>query len=187
MDDQMTYPHESLEQRVQLLEAAVARLTRDFAEAQRKGASRGSNAAVQAPPDVDKWTEEWISAWDSKGNPVARVATPLECRKEGGGGKGDWTGDPTVKFDPKFWKKESWVGRYFSQCPPEYLDMHASNDEYRAGMALRDPEKKKWAKYNLRNAALAKGWATMLRNDPGLARAQESSFDSDFATDEIPF
>lgn len=186
MDDQMTYPHEPLEERVRLLEAAVARINRDFADLQRRGAS-ALNTTIA--PEVDKWTQEWIASWDDKGRPIARIATPIECRKVGGGGKGDWDGDPTVKFDPKFWKQESWVGRTFSQCPPEYLDMHASNDEYRAFKYLGDPEKKKWAKYQLRSAALAKGWARMLREDPGLARAWQpgDANDANDANEDFPF
>lgn len=186
----MTYPHESLEDRVRLLEAGLARLTRDLADLQRKGGASGG-APAQSIPDVDRWTQEWIERWDDRGRPIARIATPIECRKIGGGGKGDWSGDPVVKFDPKFWKKETWVGRAFSQCPPEYLEMHASNDEYRASVALKDPEKKKYVKYNMRDAALAKGWARMLREDPGLVRPapQGPAFDAEFsdANDDIPF
>lgn len=187
MDDQMTYPHDSLEDRVRLLEAGLARLTRDLADIQRRGTS-GSGSPTAAIPDVDRWTQEWIESWDAKGRPVARIATPIECRKVGGDGKGDWTGDPVVKYDPKFWKKESWVGHHFSQCPPEYLDMHASNDEYRSGTALNDPEKKKYAKYNLRSAALAKGWARMIREDPGVSRlAQPQESDISDADEDFPF
>jgi hypothetical protein len=64
--------------------------------------------------------------------------------------------------------------------------MHASNDEYRAFKYLGDPEKKKWAKYQLRSAALAKGWARMLREDPGLARTQ-STDDANDANEDFPF
>lgn len=190
----MTYPHDSLEQRVQLLEAAVARLTRDLGELQRRpvAPAGGGTVSIPMPQEIDKWTLEWIASWNERGHPVARIATPLECRKQGGGGKGDWDGDPVVKYDPKFWKKESWAGRKFSQCPPEYLEMHASNDEYRAFTALKDPEKKKWAKYNLRGAALAKGWARLIREDPGLANlghalVSDANEEFDVPDDGIPF
>lgn len=200
----MTYPHLDPEQkqtpdemfqaimsRFGLVEAAVAKLTREIDDMRRQlgSVSRGgSSQSAASPPnigEIDKWTLEWISGWTGKGTPIARVASPLECKKIGGQGKGDWDGDPVIKYDPKFWKQESWAGRHYSQCPPDYLDMLAESEEYRAGRGLSDPEKKKWAKYNLRSAALAKGWARMIREDPGVRRATDAM--ADFASDEIPF
>ena len=78
------------------------------------------------------------------------------------------------------------------RSPPDYLDMHANADEYRAWKNLQDPEKKKYAKYSLRQAALAKGWARMLREDPGIARmnvfaGNEPLGDISDANEDFPF
>ena len=183
MDHQMTYPHEPLEERVRLLEAAVARITRDFADLQRRGAS-ALNTTIA--PEVDKWTQEWIGSWDDKGRPIARIATPIECRKVGGGGKGDWDGDPTVKFDPKFWKQESWIGRTFSQCPPEYLDMHAHMLDYFAKKDSANPEKAKDAIWRAKDAARARGWAERLRRQVTEAGKAVEAI-NDWDSDELPF
>ena len=69
-------------------------------------------------------------------------------------------GDPTIKArDPKDWTGESMVGRKFSECPAEYLDLLAERYDY---FASREEDAKK-AKYNRLDAARARAWAERIR------------------------
>lgn len=84
-------------------------------------------------------------------------------------------GNPDVRKDPKDWTGQSMVGRRFSECPSEFLDMLAAFSDWKAEKDLeklgteRDAEKaetlKKYAKYAKRDARLARGWA--IRNMSG--------------------
>ena len=74
-------------------------------------------------------------------------------------------GDPVVKFDPKHWKGQSYVGRKFSQTEPDYLDMLAGFKQWQANNPREGDDSRKtgWA---LADAALARGWAKRLRERP---------------------
>lgn len=80
-------------------------------------------------------------------------------------------GNPEVKFSPRAWQGDNCVGRKFSECPPEFLDMLAEALAWSA--ANPKPGKERYAKYNATDAARARGWARRLRlggappNDPG--------------------
>lgn len=69
-------------------------------------------------------------------------------------------GDPIVKAkDPRDWTGDPMIGRKFSECPPEYLDMVADRLDY---FASREEDAKK-KNYNLLDAARARGWAARIR------------------------
>ena len=113
-------------------------------------------------------------------------------------------GDPIVRAkDPRDWSHESQIGKPFSECPPEYLDLVAARLDFFADKAEAEgtltASGKPVAPYNRRDAARARGWARRLRagwtsQDNGTAQmphADEifgqqstSGFPSD---DEIPF
>jgi hypothetical protein len=158
----MTYPHVTIEERLSLLELAVARLQKDLA-------ARSGDTAPQAAPKyrLPKFAQEWFDSWDERGMPRAIVAAEHQCRSRGGAGPGDWGGDPEVRKDPKQWKEGSMVGRKYSMCPPKFLTMLASLEEFKALKTLEagEQDKQKYVTYGLRNAALAKGWAKIL-SDP---------------------
>lgn len=69
-------------------------------------------------------------------------------------------GDPVVRFDPKSWKCSSFKQRPYSTCPPEFLDELAKTLEYFAS-SNTDAKKKR---YDLLDAARARGWAARLRD-----------------------
>jgi hypothetical protein len=70
-------------------------------------------------------------------------------------------GDPTIKFDPKRWSGRSYVGSTYSQTEPAYLDAVAEALEWSANNPR--PGKEKYASYDRRDAARARGWAARLR------------------------
>jgi hypothetical protein len=76
-------------------------------------------------------------------------------------------GDERVRKDPtaKYWAGVSHVGLQLSQCPPDYLDAFAKYKEACAFMNEKegDPAKAKYAGYDRRDAARARGWAKRLR------------------------
>lgn len=80
---------------------------------------------------------------------------------------GQW-GNPVVKAkDPKDWTGESQLGKPFSECPPDYLDLVASRLDYFADKAEAEgavtSAGKPVAPYNRRDASRARGWAKRLR------------------------
>lgn len=176
MDDQM-----NLDTRLQLLESAVARLHREMHEVQTaiKGLrASGPQQATSQPngsnaPNLPRYASQWLLAFDDRGIPRARPAMQHECRQPGGQGKGDWCGDPEIRKDPPRWKGESYAGMKMSVCPPDYLRQYADFEEWKGMKTLEDadPDKRKYVTYNLRSAALAKGWAEM-NSSPGAVLAR---------------
>src|ERR1044072_4744523 len=76
-------------------------------------------------------------------------------------------GDPVVRKDPssKYWEGPSYSGVKLSECPPDYLDAFA---KYKDACAYANeqegkPEKAKYATYDRRDAARARGWAARKR------------------------
>lgn len=159
---------EDFDRRISLLEAAVARLMREGNNAAPRPAS---GASASANPVLPKYAQQWLDSWDERGYPRARVAAVHECHAQGGGGKGDWSGDPLVKKDPKKWGEKdgepSMIGKHYSQCPAAYLKQVASLEEWKAMKTMQDPDttQQKWVQYNLRAASLARGWAAIV-SDP---------------------
>lgn len=74
-------------------------------------------------------------------------------------------GDPEIKArDPRDWTGAPMLGRKFSQCPAEYLDLLAERFDYFAeknGAGTEDEQKK--ARYQRLDAARARGWAARIR------------------------
>lgn len=93
-------------------------------------------------------------------------------------------GDPLVKWDPKKWTGESYVGKRFSQCSPEYLDSVAGLCKWRAKKAVEEGKDPKWPNID---ASRAIGWAARIR--AGWVAPVGSDFGSDAADPEgeIPF
>jgi len=84
-------------------------------------------------------------------------------------------GDPEIKKDPTRWQGESFVGRRYSETSPEYLDMVASLEDWRAGKddeagqrgEMNNRGKPKDGYFARKNAARARGWAKRKRNGWG--------------------
>lgn len=72
-------------------------------------------------------------------------------------------GDPTVKKDPTRWKGESRVGYRYSECEPEYLDVMADLKDWMADNP-RPGSDPKYASYDRKDAARARGWAKRIRD-----------------------
>ena len=80
---------------------------------------------------------------------------------------GDY-GDPIVKAkSPRDWTGEPMLGRKFSECPAEYLDLVAERLDYFAGQSEATGELasngKPVADYKRLDAARARGWAKRVR------------------------
>lgn len=159
MENDLVLQVDLLKQRIVLLESKY-----DFLTAQARSTPKAAPATVSGKPvpEISHWAEEWLDRWDTRGTPRSRVAAQHECRKPGGDGKGDWSGDPNVRKDPPKWKEYSNVGKSLSQCSVEFLLIYADFEEWKAGKDAANPEKNKWVIYGLRNAALAKGWARLV-------------------------
>jgi hypothetical protein len=107
-------------------------------------------------------------------------------------------GDPLVRAkDPRDWTGESQIGKSFSECPAEYLDLVAARLDFFAEKAEAEntltTTGKPVAPYNRRDAARARGWAARIRHGyKPQAQAQDNGgFPSDGAApvtdDEIAF
>ena len=81
-------------------------------------------------------------------------------------------GDAKIAMQMRSWPGQQYKGGRASECPPAFLLAYADMLE---GMALRtmskpaeqnDPEKLKYARYNMRDAALCRAWAAINRDKP---------------------
>lgn len=91
-------------------------------------------------------------------------------------------GNPKIKFMAKNWKGADVTGWSFSDCPPEYLDMHANMLDYFAKKDSADPIKAKDAIWRAKDAARARGWAERTRKQTG-----KNVSDAGFSDDTFPF
>jgi hypothetical protein len=105
-------------------------------------------------------------------------------------------GDPIVRTkDPRDWSKESQLGKPFSECPAEYLDLVASRLDFFAEKAEAENTLttggKPVAPYNRRDAARARGWAARIRHGYKPQEQAAAGFPSDAPSmvgeDEIAF
>lgn len=95
-------------------------------------------------------------------------------------------GDPVVKYMAKNWQGKDLTGWKFSDCPPEYLDMHAHMLDYFAKKDAANPEKAKNAVWRAKDAARARGWAERLRKRMSDTTAAMSAT-GDWDDAELPF
>jgi hypothetical protein len=93
-------------------------------------------------------------------------------------------GDPDVRKDPPRWNGPSMVGRRFSACPSDFLEVMASFKEFTAANP-REGADSKYVQYDLKDAARARGWA---RRNKGkaMAAAEERATPRDFHSDDAP-
>lgn len=99
-------------------------------------------------------------------------------------------GNPEVKIrDPRDWSGDSMIGRKFSECPADYLDMIASRLDFFAGKS--DEEGKETAagkpvsQYQRLDAARARGWAKRVRAGYTPPKSAPVNFNDD--DENIPF
>jgi hypothetical protein len=71
-------------------------------------------------------------------------------------------GDGQVRFVPKAWKGESFKGRRWSECSPEFLDVLAEAMDYSAANPRQGKER--YAKHDARDATRIRGWAARIRS-----------------------
>lgn len=90
-------------------------------------------------------------------------------------------GNPKVKFMAKNWKGQDVTGWHFSDCPPEYLDMHAKMLDYFAKKDSQDPAKAKDAIWRAKDAARARGWAERIRRTQAKNGGGVGDWDDDAA------
>lgn len=103
-------------------------------------------------------------------------------------------GDPEVRRDPsdRYWRGASYAGVALSACPPDYLDAFAKYKDSCAFMSEKEgsEKKKKYAEYDRRDAARARGWAARLRSGWRPKGAAPPVTDEDYddgGDDGIPF
>jgi hypothetical protein len=87
-------------------------------------------------------------------------------------------GDPVVKAkDPRDWAGPSMIGRKFSECPAEYLELLADRYVYFAEKNDENDEKTDKgvpkSKYALADAARCRGWAARIRSGAHVPPADE--------------
>lgn len=95
-------------------------------------------------------------------------------------------GNPVVKFKPRDWTGPSYVGKRFSECPAELLDMLAETFDYFAKQAEDKDERyngKPVAPYKRADAARARGWALRVRSGKVQAAPVEDGND-DFPSED---
>lgn len=109
--------------------------------------------------------EQPSKAPSSAGAPAQKqkaIASPNELDSE--------RGNPIVKNDPKGWQGESHRGQRYSECPAEFLDKMAEQLD-------------KFAWFNEKDAAKARGWAERNRKNPPARREAEAAAPAAPATD----
>jgi len=104
-------------------------------------------------------------------------------------------GDPFVRKSPPRWTGTSFDGEPFSRCSPEFLDELAGFKEWCAAKNENDPDEKrrKYAGYDLKDAARARGWAARIRKGGYVPPAKAAPVDDyeapvdPFGDDSLPF
>ncbi len=97
-------------------------------------------------------------------------------------------GDPVIKFDPKRWNGDSFVGKKLSQCSIEYLEVFAEFKEWAAANPLEGKEPK-YVEYDRKDGLLARAWIERKRSG-GKKTKQPDPQDEDLGgemSDDIPF
>jgi hypothetical protein len=90
-------------------------------------------------------------------------------------------GDPIIKAkSPRDWNGPDMIGRHFSECPADYLELLAARYDY---FASKEEDSKK-QKYNLLDAQRCRAWAVRIRGGyVAPAQASNSGFVDDGSGD----
>lgn len=94
-------------------------------------------------------------------------------------------GDPVIRRDPPKWPGESFVGRNYSHCPPNYLESMAGFLQWKAKKEDAEPEKQKYARYSRLDAARALAWSKRNRANGPVATPEEAAAFDDAG--DLPF
>ena len=125
---------------------------------------------------------------------LARIETKLDQVLAGGGKSlaiaddadldGQY-GDPEVKFSPKKWTGDNFKGSHYSACAPDFLDAYAEALQWSSEHPKEGREK--YAQYDARDAARARGWARRMRSGWRPAVAPANPVESDAGEPRVPF
>lgn len=104
-------------------------------------------------------------------------------------------GDEPIKKMPtaKYWQGDDFTGSTMSECPADFLDAFAKYKEACAYMgdksaAAGDEKKAKYAGYDRKSAARARGWAKRIREGKVVQKTRDESWaPSNTPDDDIPF
>ncbi len=77
-------------------------------------------------------------------------------------------GNPSVRKDPPRWGGDSMVGRTLSECSVDFLECFAEFKTYTGSNPRDVPNGAKYAEYDLKDAARARGWARRVAAAGGL-------------------
>jgi hypothetical protein len=84
-------------------------------------------------------------------------------------------GNPEIRKDPPRWKGESQVGKRYSECTPEFLEVLAGFLTWKAGESDKKQETTSGGQaksyYIRKDAARARGWAARFRAGAGAYRS----------------
>ena len=125
--------------------------------------------AVLKSIDLSLRTLVVIAQKKAEARVVQNAAKPVGAEATDRDLDGDY-GDPIVKAkSPRDWTGEPMLGRKFSECPPEYLELVAERLDYFAEQSEAKNELasngKPKAYYSRLDAARARGWAARIRNE----------------------
>jgi hypothetical protein len=103
-------------------------------------------------------------------------------------------GNPKVRRDPKRWAGDSYVGALYSECPSDYLLVLAESLEYFAEKDSKKPDAKMhnngtfYWRYDMQNAALARGWSSQNRGKtlPPPQASSSTQSDADEMASQAP-
>ncbi len=89
----------------------------------------------------------------------------------------------------KYWEGDSYVGSRMSDCSAEYLDVVAKWKEACAYMNDKEgsPEKAKYAGYDRKTAARARGWAVRVRAGKTTPKVPVSAPVDNYEPEDAPF
>jgi hypothetical protein len=95
-------------------------------------------------------------------------------------------GDEKIRFNPRDWTGDSFVGRTMSECPAPFLDALAKVYDYfaqknEAAKEMTDKGQPKWV-FDQRTASRARGWAVRIRDGHVPTRHVPEPFG-----DDVPF
>lgn len=102
-----------------------------------------------------------------------------------------WGNEPIKKMpSAKYWQGDDFTGSVMSECPADFLDAFAKYKEACAYMNDKagDETKAKYAGYDRKSAARARGWAQRIRAGKVVQTKRDESWKgSDLDDDGVPF